>query len=569
MDRTTLLTVTLIGIAGWLCAVLVVRSAPVSSRSAPGWGRSSFLAALLVPAAMIAAARFGRPPASSLWSIGLGLGAIGSLAAEYVSFLGRRRRTSLVSSAAAIAASPFAAIATVAGTLLWAEGPVVEALVTIPVSWVAVSLVLAWRRLGSSGTQPAGNETGPVADPATAFGPGFAVTLSAVAALGLYRGAESEGLHWSAAAVALAAALPVALLFGSAASALIQRGTTRGTVAWQTLLSTGFLAGVGATLGPRMFGSAPLLGLVAMGLGLGIGLWWVVADTGRIVPDRLSPANQTVRFGMSVAVLLVLGAFMAAFTVFAGYGVGIMLLATWLVFAVAAAPAGAAAQMRAAPETSSTDRTVMLARLGALSALAVALLLFRVITTRFEDDLRGVVLTDHFALVGFLAGAALPALLTGLLERAAPAEGAWGLIGLIVSLVVAAAVPGVMFAVWGAKVALALVAGLALSVAAYHLAGDTDTSATGPDAGRRAVLVPTGWLAPLYALLVATALTAWLHPVAQIAGQSRADRARLLSVALAVLIAAVIVWDISGRVAARRRRRGLPRTEPSLQGGAG
>lgn len=567
MDRPTLLTVAVIGIAGWLGAALTARSGSVSSRSAHGWGRASFVAALLVPAAMIAAAWFGRLPASSLWSTGLGLGAIGSLAAEYVSLARRRRRWSLVSSAAAVAASPFAAAAAVAGTLLWAQAPVVEALVTIPVSWVAVSLVLAWGDLGSGGAQPAGIESESVIDPPAILGPGFAVTLSAVAALGLYRGAESEGPHWSAAALALAAAVPVALLFGTAVSALLRRGAPRGAIVWQALLSAGFLAGVSAILGPRMFGSAPVLGLVGMGLALGVGLWWVVADTGRMVPDQISTANQGARFGMSVAVLLVLGAFMAAFTLFAGYGVGIMVLSAWLFFAVAAASVGAPARMRAASEPSATGRAAVLARLGALSALAVALLLFRVITTRFEDDLRGVVLTDHFALLGFLAGAALPALLTGLLERTAPAQEPWGLIGLVVSLVVAASVPGVMFAVWGAKVALALVAGLALSVAAYHLAGNTAASAAGPDAGRRAAPVATEWLAPLYALLIAAALTAWLHPVAQIAGQSRADRVRLLSVALAVLIAAVIVWDIAGRVAARRR--GLPRTAPSPQGGAG
>ena len=569
MDRTMLLTVTLVGIAGWLFAVLVVRSSPVRSGMASGWGSSALVASVLAPAAMIVAAQSGRPPASSLWSIGLALGALGSLSAEYVSALGRRRRTSLLGNAAATAASAFVAVAVVSGTLLWAKGPVVEALATIPVAWLSVSLALACCRLGNGRPHRTAVDAEPIAGPPDAFGAGFAVTLAAAAALGIYRGGESDALRWTSAAVTFAASVPVALLFGSAAASLTQRKAKHeGAIAWQAFMSAGFLVAVSTVLAPRVFGPAPLIGLVAMGLGLGFVLWWVVADMTGAVPGRFPAAGLNARLAMPVAVLLVLGAFMAAFSLFAGYGVGVLLLAAWLVFATAARPAAAAAGAGQSPDSPQTDHSRVALRLAALFALATMLLLFRLITTRFEDDLSGVVLTDHFALVGFLAGAALPSLLSGVLEPADAAVGAWRVVRFMVSLAVAAAVPAVMLAVWGSKVALALVAGLALSPVAVSFAGGPAPFAAGPDVGRRAVAVAAGWLAPGYALIVAAALTAWMHPIAQIATRSRADRARLVGWALAVLIAAVVVCDVAGRIATRRGRRDLPRAEPSPQGGA-
>lgn len=562
-----LLMVTLVGIAGWLFAALVVRSSPVRSGVASGRGSSTYLAAVLAPAAMIVAAQSGRPPASSLWSIGLALGALGGLSAEYVSALGRRRRTSLLGSTATIAASPFAAVAVVSGTLLWAKGPVVEALATIPVAWLTVSLALACCRLGYGRPHRTGVDAEPVAGPEDALGAGFAVTLAAAAALGIYRGGESDALHWTSAALTFAASAPVALLFGSAAASLTQREAKHEVaIAWQAFLCAGFLAAVSAVLAPRVFGPGPLIGLMAMGLGLGFVLWWVVTDMTGAVADRFPAAGLNARLGMPVAVLLVLGAFMAAFSLFAGYGVGVMLLAAWLVFATAARPAAAAAEAGPSPDSPQADQSAVALRLASLFALATILLLFRLITTRFEGDLSGVVLTDHFALVGFLVGAALPTLLSGVLEPAA-AAGAWYVVRFVVSLAVAAAVPGVMLAVWGSKVALALVAGLALSTVAFYLGGGPATFTASLDVGRRAVVVPAGWFAPWYALIVTAAVTAWMHPIAQIATRSRADRARLLSWALAVLIAAVVFCGVSGRIATRRGRRDLPRAEPSPQGG--
>jgi hypothetical protein len=51
----------------------------------------------------------------------------------------------------------------------------------------------------------------------------------------------------------------------------------------------------------------------------------------------------------------------------------------------------------------------------ALLLLGTVLLLYRLFASRWDDALRGVTLTDHYAFFGFLVGAALPGLLAGVL----------------------------------------------------------------------------------------------------------------------------------------------------------
>src|SRR5581483_12288862 len=90
---------------------------------------------------------------------------------------------------------------------------------------------------------------------------------------------------------------------------------------------------------------------------------------------------------------------------------------------------------------------------------------YRLVMTRFTSDLKGVSLTDNYALFGFLAGALLPSLLSGFLLRpGTPMTAGSALFRLVLTALLVLAAPAFILLLWGAKCAVALVLGLALGV---------------------------------------------------------------------------------------------------------
>ena len=530
------------GVAGWLWAWLIARSSKTSDGDTPRVNGLIATAAVLLAFAAVLETRWPRPGDLSQWAAGVLLGAAAGLIAAWTATWiapgapGETSRrdapagTSGAGDVAAITAPQFLSVATVAVPVLWNGGPFVEAIVAIPVGWLASTFAVTVLAARTSDDVAAAR--------VRMCGLGFAVTLAATAALAIYRDkGAGTALPWTAAALAAGAAIPLATLVGALASIRIRRAAVHLVVA--AVVFSMLAAGASR----QLLGQPLLLPLIVLGLGLGVILWWLAGEGDGETAGGALLAD-------AVAALVVLATFMSAFGRLAGFGVGMLLLSAWLVCNVAVRRSlwdrGGPARMETAVR-----------RLFAPLAIGIVLLLYRLVATRFPADLEGVGLSDHFALVGFLAGAVTPALLAGFVAQESPGGRTVRFVRVALAFVLVAAIPGVMVVLWSTKIAIALLAGLMLSVFARGVAQGERPAA--------------GLLVPPLAVLMAAGLALWLHPLAQLALQARAERIHLLARVLALLIAAIALTDIGPRLKALRRGRGEtagPAGRTAVEGGS-
>jgi hypothetical protein len=277
-------------------------------------------------------------------------------------------------------------------------------------------------------------------------------------------------------------------------------------------------------VGERVIGQSRLLYAAGVGLFLGAVLWALDRERGgseKVVTDRL------------VGALVVLGAYMGAFSLLAGFGVGAALIAAGFIAALMTTPTQSASDSPGTPASPAAFS-------GLVSALWFGsfLLVYRLFVSRFFADLAGPALTDHFAIFGILAGAIMPWLLGDLaIVTEAPADPSpqgRQLARTIVALVFTAALPFALVVLWGAKIVPGLLAGLALS-----------SMAVARDERRSAIA------AVMFGAIIALLLTQWTQDVAGLAGLTRAERVRVLSWIVGAALVALVVADYVARKMAR------------------
>ena len=494
--------------------------------------RASWWVALALPIIVWAATLPVTPPFSAGQGFGRGflLGGVGCLAASWVVW--RAANMGALSGRAAACAPLFAALAVICAPLLWMRGSVIDALLGAGAGWVGVSLVLLLRD--------------ELEFEARVFsGAAWMAALCGAAALGVYRDfifSDVARGTYSALSVALAASVAVALLLAAliAPNTPQNGGVTPRFALGQgaaMLLVTALPLGAAALLALKIVGDADLAYVVAIGVCAGFLLRAVTRD-------------QSAAWSGPAAALIALCAWMAAYQLSQGFGVGLMIIAAWPLAITAFW-----SRAEAAP-TATSAATAMPITL----AFAAVLLLGRLFATRFAADLRGAGFEDQYALFGFIAGAALPALGAALLRpggvvaESRPAEAVtelrpadavaepFFLARGLGAVLVGAGVLAVALGLWGAKIAPACFAGL--GVGTLGLAWPQARAAS-------------RWSAT-FALALALGLAQWTHHLAPLAAMSRGQRLHLAlwSVGLAVL--ALLVFDYGGRLFALLRARRAP-----------
>ena len=585
MERYLLGSALLLGVVGWLCGLLL----PSGNRRAGNLGdgvaalprTDSLLSAVwLVAGGLPILVFLATLPTSGYFSAGQGWGR-GFLVGGLLSLLASwtMRRSAAPGDSALRAQTPCAlALVAVSVSLLFlrANGGIVDALVGAAMGWLAVALTLLL--LGGATEEDA---------PAAVLGAGFAVTLCAVAALGVYRGALMPGAPkglWSAAGVAFGAGVPFALLLGALAARASGdvRSSAAGppkSVAFGLRLAASSLlvAGLGALLATKVLHEPKMVPVVLGGLALGPIALWVLRSATQT--DEDAPAVTLPFVGLPpLALVLMASGFMAAYQLLQGFGVGVLLLSAWLSAALLlASPTGRGERDTMPPLSAAVPRLIALLLFG------VVLLVYRVFATRWSDLLRGVTLTDHYAFFGFLVGAALPGVIAGMGATAAPpapnsggarvpvnagegimpspsdAEppappelGAGGaslagrasLLSLFLAGALCLAAPGVILVLFGAKCALALLAGLALgSVPAFVVQRGGNVTAN----------VTTLLLPGLLAVAMALALAQFSGRVVPLGDLTRAGKIKVVGGAAAVVAVLLVASELGGD---GRRRRG-------------
>jgi hypothetical protein len=573
MERNLLWSTFIIGCAGWLGTVLLTLSR--RPRGEKAIGLPFLVIAVLLPLVVYVVTLPDKPPfgVGQGWGRGFVIGSVGSLLATWVLMQARAaladvRRRSL-RPAAAVAAPLFLALVAVATPLLFMRATIIDALVGVAMGWFCVSFVLF---LGLAGTSISHYLS-------VVAGIGFTVTLCAVTALGIYREPITPGIArgaWSTLAMLLACGVPLSLLLSALMVRVLVRPASGNPInrlfagvgrryfpdtdsdalagrGYGIVLCGVLLLALGNVLSLKLIEEPRLFSVILLGVLTGLVTWWLAhesrpataATEETMMPGSLSP----------LAALVMLCAFMVSYQLLQGFGAGLMLLAAWMSLALALPGAlqdeGDYAESAVVPQFWSTPLA-----LSRVLMFATVLLLYRVFSMRFRDDLHGVALTDHYALFGFLAGAMTPGLLAGLLWSPVLvlAEGknlAGARLGrLLLVAVLALAVPAAILVLWGAKCALALLAGLALATVGGHLPSVS--------ARRAAEMLPRAIMATsLFAVAIALALVQWTHRVLPVAEMTRADRIRVLAGVVGALLILLLIADYGGRLIdwAQRRRQ--------------
>lgn len=541
MEQPILLSALILGLAGWLFGVLATRGRPRERGAAPSLAYAIVAAGAVAVIAAITASGRGPWPVAAGWGRGIALGGVGALLAGLVAL--RASGENSFRWASVITAPCFLSIAAVSAVLLWMRVTAVEALLGVAAGWLLVSLILyVGLRVGrDTDTEPAGVSRMALA--VLILGAGFTSTLCATVALGHFRDvAGPQTTRWTTAAVALAAGVPVTMLLAAALATMAGRDRTSvGAVwepLWRILLSAALLAGLGYLVATRTLFDPRLLYAAGAGLIAVFVLWWLLSEGEWGAADVAQAAGRgSIQGHGMLAALLALGAIISGFYLLAGYGTGIVLLAAWLPAGVVLMTAASEESAKEMPQTASG--TVWTAeRLIHLLLFGVIVVLYRVFTQRFEDDLAGALLTDHFAIFSMLLGALFPSLLAGLIARHADDGSASPprlIIRLAFALVAALALPAGVLILWGARGAIGLLAGFMLGAIVY------------PDA-----------LAALMALGIALPLAQWADPLLKMAAQTRVEKVRLLLWLAGIVVGALLAADYGSRLGHWQRRRGRP-----------
>jgi hypothetical protein len=455
-------------------------------------------------------------PTSGAFSAGQGLGRgffLGGVAA-LLAFLpllrgGRLGGRDLLAGHFGIAA------AAVALPFLFLRASLLDALMGIAIGWFSVAFTLY---LGQSakGREQSGA--------ALATATGFLLTLCAGALIGTLRtptGMMLSSKTWGAALIAFGAFGSVLLYAASFLPATVAAGLT-----WMRLA---VMVGGGALtlyqLSAKVV-SEPKMALLGIGgLFLGPVALLLLRDAARRARLAPSPLPNT---GLPIlAVLLVTSGFLVAFQMLQAFGASVAVLALWLVLPAA---------MAYAPATDSdsdanADNRALYAGMVTLLLFTTGLLLYRLFAARWTGSLRGVNLTDQYALFGLLIGGALPSLLAAVPLRLRPNNGASSVLTLAVCGALTLLAPGAVLLLFGPKCALALLIGLALGSAQVFV-------------GTQGTVATVGFFPALLALAVALALCQWsglLLPA--VADLTRAAKVRWLVGLMAGLTALLFAAD--------------------------
>ena len=212
-----------------------------------------------------------------------------------------------------------------------------------------------------------------------------------------------------------------------------------------------------------LMGTSALFQVIFVGVFAGLLIHWIIAGTrGSESGDSREAIRRTV-----VSCLVVLAGSIFAMQRLGGLGVGMMLVAM-----VPMQGVGFYRNRNLGLESDPAPATFQSQLIPRVLAFGILILLYRLISVRYSTLLRGVGLTDNFALFSLLIGAAAPVALGSWFKGLQAESDIKGKTGrLILATVLTLALPAVLIAIWGGKAVLPLAAGAAIGVCLSEAGG--------------------------------------------------------------------------------------------------
>ena len=326
------------------------------------------------------------------------------------------------------------------------------------------------------------------------------------------------------------------------------------------LIGSLLFVGLGTQFGHRIWAQPNIFRLLGMGLAASGLAWWMLAGQARTSANGYGNGGWQ---RMALPTLVMMAAGMVAFQMLSGVGVAIMLLGAWLTMGMALIGAQGSNAETVTAELSPASALSVPSELLRLLLFGTLLLLYRLFQVRYHDDLQNVLLPDHYALLGFIVGAATPAALAQYQggeekEKRRKGEKETGkensfltpyplsLIPLMRMLIVGVLllfVPALLLMLFGTKCLLCLFFGLALATVIGDGSGWERRHEDRELEGFRSV--PGEWLIGLFALGMGLAVAQWTAHVLPVTLMARTDKTRLLTyltgtVALLLFVAGLL-----------------------------
>ncbi len=591
MERSLYFSALALGVVAWVCSLLLASrqtSNPIQKMAE--WLPVPYrIAPVIVLFIAFIAVIFKHPPFADGQGLGCGLylGCMGALLTTWA--VARSWHEDEVEGTdearnAISAVMPFAiGLVTVAIPLIWLRNVVVDALFGVAVGWLASTLLLL---AGINAARSASRFAGLT----LAAGTGFVSTLCAVGAVGELGGNARVGnslvgVPWSAPLLLLAAfmvftlllcALPPTLLrqlpganlllrVSSSLKSESARQSAPAILRW--LIGSLLFMALGTQFGHRIWAQPNIFRLLGMGIAASGLAWWMLAGQARSAANGGNGGWQR----MALPTLVMMAAGMVAFQMLSGVGVAIMLLGAWLTMGMALIGAQGSNAAPATAELSPASVLTVPSELLRLLLFGTLLLLYRLFQVRYHDDLQNVLLPDHYALLGFIVGAATPAALAQYQGSEVRGQGSGEdltpntehrtpttLLRMLIAGVLLLFVPALLLMLFGTKCLLCLFFGLALAT----VIGDGSGRGQGREEteleGFRSV--PSEWLIGLFALGMGLAVAQWTAHVLPVTLMARTDKTRLLTYLTGIVAALLFIGSLAGR--SRRS------SETLLKGGA-
>lgn len=565
MERSLYFSALALGVVAWMCSLLLTpsRAKKFAHRLADWLPAPYLLTAGIVPLLAFLASFQTRPPFAVGQGLGLGLllggtGAIGTLLTLARSWHEDAEEGTGEARRAISAVTPFAiGLVTVAIPLIWLRNVLVDALFGVAVGWLASTLLLMAGINAAKGAIR-------VAGLTLAAGTGFVSTLCAIGVVGelggnVRVGSSLIGVPWSAPLLLLAAfmvftlllcALPPALLRQLPGANLLLRASS--SLSHETarqsaphilrwLVGSLLFMALGTQFGHRIWAHPNLFRLIGMGLAASGLAWWMLAGQARSAAHGDESGSWQ---RMALPTLVMMAAGMVAFQMLSGVGVAIMLLGAWLTMGIALIGAQGSNTELVTPELSAASALAVPSELLRLLLFGTLLLLYRLFQVRYHDDLQNVLLPDHYALLGFIVGAATPAALAQY-QGSGKDSISNTLLRVLIAGVLLLFVPALLLMLFGTKCLLCLFFGLALAAVIGDGSGreqkreDTDLDGFQP--------VPGEWLIGLFALGIGLAVAQWTAHVLPVTLMARADKTRLLTNLTGIVAALLFISSLVGR----------------------
>lgn len=602
MERNLMWSAIALGCVGYVCGLVLTHMQKKGTTASFGMTGLSILprpyyrAVFVVPVLVFLVSFINNAPFAEGQGFGRGflLGGIGALLAVIVFLRGLLSAEETPLSTAAVVAAPFSlALIMVGVPLVWMNNILLDVLSGAAIGWFVVSILLY---SGLLHADLSGLELPSVENRLAELrmilvgGTVYVATLCALVGIAAYRGDNIyESVKWRASCLALASCIPFVLLLTALPAAFFVRlglrlplgrmltafnerlfysedARSAAARGWSVLLAVVLFLGLAKLLSTRVLTQPHFFQAVGVGVLTGLTLWWLAATSVHRATSNAQNPTPNASF-LPLAVLLMLGAVIVAFHLLVGYGIGLMLLGGWLTFAFAQVSTMEQRREKAvylATNVNGTGALQGMHFLVSVLAFGSILLSYRYIGERFSNDLHGVNLSEYNTILGFLFGAILPQMLSSLQPAsvAPPVKPGRQLLRLVMAGVLTLAIPGLILILWRSKIALALLAGLALStVQANGYFARKDETALATERS-----MPNA-LPLLFALGVTLALSQWLNRAMLWSSLSRDEKITLLKWSLGSLIILLAALDFGGRLANRRARKTDTLPEKRTEGG--